>query len=72
MSEENKKLLALMRFWIFGTVLIIIVAVTVYAAIWGVGLLIFQELGYWTIVLVAVVLGIVWYYIYKWYLTRKK
>ena len=70
MSTENDKLLNLMRFWIFGTVVIVLVAVTLFAGM-IVGLEIFGELLYWLIVIITVVLGVIWYYGYKWYQNRQ-
>ncbi|NPA92821.1 MAG: hypothetical protein GXO56_03975 [Chloroflexi bacterium] len=69
--EDKEKLLSLMRFWLFGTFVIVFAAVTAYiglftnrdafaalkagAPIWG----------------LTAVLAVIWYYLYKWYLNRK-
>jgi len=70
--EEKDKLLGLMRFWLFGTFLIIVAAATIYAGgPLGTGLLIFKETNYWFAIGVAAVLCVGWYYLYKWYIGRK-
>jgi hypothetical protein len=69
MSEETTKLLNLMRFWVFGTFLIIAAAVIV-AGFFIPGL--FKEMFYWLGLIIAAVLCVVWYYAYKWWLGRKE
>ncbi|MEA2008045.1 MAG: hypothetical protein U9O54_02910 [Chloroflexota bacterium] len=70
---EKEKMLGLMRFWLFGTFLIIFVAATLYlGAGIGLGAAVFAQARYWIAVLVAAVLCVIWYYIYKWYLDRKE
>lgn len=70
--DEKEKMLKLMRFWLFGTFLIIFVAATVYVgAALGTGLAIFGQLNFWLSFIVAAVLCVLWYYLYKWYLDRK-
>jgi NADH:ubiquinone oxidoreductase subunit 3 (subunit A) len=68
---DNEKNLKLMKFWLFGTFVIVFVATTVYvgAAI-GTGLAILGTFGYWSAMVVTAVLCVAWYYIYKWYLNR--
>jgi hypothetical protein len=34
MSEEKKKVLNLMAYWLFGTVMIVFAAITTYIALW--------------------------------------
>jgi len=68
---EKQYLLDLMRFWLFGTFVIVFAAVTAYLGI-------FSNRDWWLAVKagfpvwgVAAVLAVVWYYVYKWYLYRK-
>ena len=69
---DKEKMLRLMRFWLFGTFIIIFVAATVYVGgALGTGLLILRELNYWLAIVIAAVLCVVWYFAYKWYLDRK-
>lgn len=68
--EEKTKLLKLMRFWLFGTFIIVYAAVTVYAGMW-VGLEILRELNYWLIIGVTAVLCVGLYFGYQWWLGRK-
>ncbi len=70
--DEKEKMLKLMRFWLFGTFLIIFVAVTVYVGgALGTGLAIVGQLNYWLAFIITVVLCVLWYYLYKWYLDKK-
>ena len=71
MDDEKTKKLGLMRFWLFGAFVIVIVAATVYVggAI-GTGLAILRELNYWIAVVVTAVLCAVWYFGYKAWLNR--
>lgn len=71
MSEENFSLLALMRFWLFGTFLIVWAALTIFIGLftdrdWF--LAIRAGFPIWGIV---GALCIVWYFVYKFYLDRK-
>jgi hypothetical protein len=71
--NDKEKMLDLMRFWLFGTFLIIVIAATVYAGgALGLGMLIFRELYYWLAVVITGVLCMVWFYAYEWYLSRKE
>jgi hypothetical protein len=71
--EDQEKMLKLMRFWLFGTFIIIFVAVTIYVGgALGLGLLILRQLNYWLAVLITAALCVLWYYIYKWYIEKKK
>ncbi len=75
--DDKEKQLNLMRFWLFGTNLIVIMAVTVYAyfitrAAGASALDIFGQLNYWIIVLVTVVLSVVVYYVYKGYIDKQE
>jgi hypothetical protein len=71
--NDKEKMLDLMRFWLFGTFLIVIIAATVYmGGALGLGMLIFREAYYWLAVVIAAVLCMVWFYAYQWYLDRKE
>ena len=71
--KTKEDMLKLMRFWLFGTFLIVFTAVTIYiGGALGTGLAIFRELYFWLSVVIALVLCVVWYLFYKWYLDRKE
>lgn len=69
--NDNEKMLGLMKFWLFGTFIIIFAAVSVYTGTQA-GLLIFQQLNFWIAIVISAALCVAWYYIYKWYLNRSK
>ena len=70
---EKEKMLNLMRFWLFGTFIIIMVTATIYiGAALGLGLLMFKMSSYWITLLVAAVLCAISFYIYKWYLDKQE
>lgn len=70
--EEIDKKLRLMRFWLLGAYIIILVAVTVYLiAGLGLGAPILREINYWLAWVIVAVLFVVTYYGYKWYLNRQ-
>ncbi len=69
--DEKEKLLNLMRFWLFGTFVIVFAAVTAYIGI-------FSNRNWWLAIKagfpiwgLSAVLAAIWYYLYKWYLSRK-
>lgn len=69
--KDQEKMLRMMRFWLFGTFLIVFVAALVYVGgALGTGLLILGKLNFWLAFIIAAILCVVWYYIYKWYLGR--
>jgi len=69
---DKDKMLDLMRFWLFGTFVIVFAAVSVYTGgVLGLGLTIFGQSGYWLAMGLTAVLCVVWYYIYKGYLNKK-
>lgn len=73
MKEDRNKQLELMRFWLFGSLLIIFVAVAVYVGgALGTGLAILYSKNYWIALGVAIVLGVIWYFFYRWYIFRDK
>ncbi len=70
MKDQEKKL-KLMRYWLFGAFLIIFVAALVYiGGVLGTGLLILGQLNFWLALIIAAILFIASYYIYKWYLNK--
>ncbi|MEW5870551.1 MAG: hypothetical protein AB1894_14855 [Chloroflexota bacterium] len=69
---DKDKMLRLMRFWMFGTFLIIFVAATLFAgAVIGTGLLILREPFYWLAMGIAAAACVATFFGYKWYLDRK-
>jgi hypothetical protein len=70
--KDQEKMLKMMRFWIFGTFLIVFVAALVYiGGAMGTGLMILGQLNFWLAFIIAAVLCVLWYYVYKWYLNRQ-
>ncbi len=70
MKDQEKKL-KLMRYWLFGAFLIIFVAALVYiGGVLRTGLLILGQLNFWLALIIAAILFIAFYYIYKWYLNK--
>ncbi len=67
---DKEKMLKMMRFWLFGTFIIVFAAVTLYAGMW-VGSAIFSQANYWLIIAVTAVLCVVGYYGYKAYLDKQ-
>jgi hypothetical protein len=70
---DREKKLSLMRFWLFGTMLIVFTATAVYlgGAI-GLGLAIFAVPQFWLSLVLSVGLAVVWYYLYRAYLNRTR
>ena len=69
-KPDKTQLLALMRFWLFGTFIIVFAAITVYIGLfvtWSQALV--QGLPIWGL---TAVLCVLWYFIYSAYLNRKK
>jgi len=73
MMDDKKpsklSLLKLMRFWLFGTFIIVFAAVTVYIGLfasWSTALV--KGLPIWGL---TAVLCVLWYFVYQWYLNRK-
>ncbi len=68
--DENQKLINLMRFWLFGTFVIVFTAITMYIGL-------FTNQNPWVALRhgfpiwgITALLCAVWYYGYKWYLAR--
>ncbi len=69
---DKDKMLGLMRFWLFGTFIIVFAATTVYTGgAVQMGLEVLKQPNYWISMAVVAVLCVVWYYVYKWYLDRQ-
>lgn len=68
--DDNKKLLGLMRFWLFGTFIIVFAATLVYAGLFVDVMNAIKAV--WQIWLVTAILCVAWYFAYQWYLGRKK
>jgi hypothetical protein len=69
--EDIAKKLRLMRFWLFGAYVIILVAFTVYAVgVLQLGAGFLGEINYWLTWIILAVLFVAAYYGYKWYLNR--
>lgn len=67
MSEERKKTLRLLAFWLFGTVVIVFAAITAYiagVAGGGIGTAISAGLPIWGITALAAIVIFVGYYLY--------
>jgi hypothetical protein len=70
--NDKEKMLGLMRFWLFGTFIIIFAATTVFlGGALQTGLLILQQPNFWISMVITAVLCVGWYYVYKWYLGRQ-
>ena len=71
MEKENK--LKLMRFWLFGTFLIIQTATTLYAgSVVGTGMAIFRDIRYWIAFVVSALLSVLAFFVYSKYLDWKE
>jgi hypothetical protein len=70
MSDEKTKMLALMRFWLFGTFLIVWAALTIFIGIFTVGDWWFALRAGFPIWGLVGALCIGWYFIYKYWLDR--
>ena len=69
--EKDKKL-NLMRFWIFGTFIIIVAGATIYiGSVVGTGTAIFREVRYWIAIISSALICALWYFGYKAYQNRK-
>jgi hypothetical protein len=72
MSDEKTRLLNLMRFWLFGTFIIVWAAITLYIGL-------FTDNDWWWAIRagfpiwgIAGALCILWYVGYSWWLNRKQ
>ena len=62
-----------MRFWIFGTFVIIVAGVTIYiGSVVGTGTAIFREMRYWIAIIASAILCAIWLFAYKKYLDQKE
>lgn len=69
MNEDKK--LKLMKFWLFGTFVIVVAAITVYLGMFT-GLAIFSEWRYWLVVVIAAVLSIGSFFLYQGLINKQK
>lgn len=69
---DKTKMLRMMRFWLFGTFVIIFAAATLYTGgALGFGLLIMKDPNYWLAVVITAALCVAAYFAYKWWLDKK-
>ena len=68
---EKKQLLNLMRFWCFGTFIIVFAAISVYLGLFNNGNWVDTFVAGLPVWGVTAVLCILEYYVYKWYSVRK-
>ena len=68
---DDEKKLKLMRFWLFGTFIIIFAAATVYVGQFT-GTAVFGEWRYWLAMGIAAVLCVGSFFLYKALISRKK
>ncbi len=69
---DTEKKLKLMRFWLFGTFVIVFSAMTAFLFILAAGNIKLAIQAGWSINFLTAVLCVAAYYFYKWYLGRKK
>jgi Mn2+/Fe2+ NRAMP family transporter len=69
MNEDKK--LKLMKFWLFGTFVILVVAISIYLGMFA-GLSLFSEWRYWLVVVIAAVLSIGSFFLYQGLINKKK
>ena len=69
---DTEKKLKLMRFWLFGTFVIVFAAMTAFLFILTTGNIWLAIQSGWSINFLTAVLCVAAYYFYKWYLGRKK
>lgn len=70
--NDKEKMLNLMRFWLFGTFIIIFAATTIFlGGALQTGLLILQQPNFWFSMIITAALCAAWYFVYKWYLDRQ-
>ena len=69
---EKTNLLNLMRFWLFGTFVIVFAAITAYIVLYSGGNIGQALLAGWPIWGTTAVLCVAFYFFYQWYLNRKK
>ena len=75
MSEDKQKRLNLMRFWLFGTFVIVWAATFTFTYLWVAPIssnimdVVMTALPVWVI---TAVLAVIWYFGYKWWLGRSE
>jgi len=69
---DKAKMLKLMRYWLFGTFILIFAAATIYTGgALGVGLAILKTFNYWLVMFIAAALCVASFYLYKWWINKK-
>lgn len=68
---DKEKLLGLMRFWLFGTFVIVFAATFMYVGLFSNRNWMLALTSSFPIWGVTAVLCVVWYFVYKWYADRK-
>jgi uncharacterized membrane protein YvlD (DUF360 family) len=68
MNEDKK--LKLMKFWLFGTFVILVAAITVYMGMFA-GMAVFSQWQYWLVVVIAAVLSIGSFFLYQGLINKK-
>lgn len=71
MSEQKNRLLKLMRFWLFGTFVIVWASITIYIGMFTNRDWLGAIVAGWQIWGIVAVLCIVFYFIYKYILSRR-
>ena len=69
MNDDKK--LKLMKFWLFGTFVILFAAITIYMGMFA-GISLFAEWRYWLVMVIAAVLSIGSFFLYQGMLNKKK
>jgi len=70
-NDEKAKMLRLMRFWLFGTFILIFTAATLYTGVaTQTGLAILTQPNYWYAMVITLLLCVGAYYLYRKYLDR--
>ena len=71
MNDDKKKLLNLMRFWLFGTFIIVFAATVIYIGMFTANDFLRALVASAPIWGITAVLCVIWYFAYKWYLNRQ-
>ena len=69
MNDDKK--LKLMKFWLFGTFVILVAAITIYMGMFA-GLDLFSKWQYWLVMVIAAVLSIGSFFLYQGMLNKQK
>jgi len=69
-DEKKVKLLNLMRFWLFSVFIIVLVSMVIYVGMFTLGDVMKAAMASAPIWVTTGVLCILWYYAYRWYISR--